>query len=162
MNKELLKYISGGSIVKRYSEFTGVHTNFGLEKSSILSTFLCKCFMDDFNQQLIVYNDIAQKLCFTLTKPGFFVNNTVYFMKAPTEALPYLLAFLNSKLIDWYYRTLSVQLGTQAVRLFSIYVEKLPIPKNTNDFRVPKNDIDIYEAYQLTSEEIKYLSEINV
>ena len=135
---------------------------FGLEKSSILSTFLCKCFMDDFNQQLIVYNDIAQKLCFTLTKPGFFVNNTVYFMKAPTEALPYLLAFLNSKLIDWYYRTLSVQLGTQAVRLFSIYVEKLPIPKNTNDFRVPKNDIDIYEAYQLTSEEIKYLSEINV
>ena len=119
-------------------------------------------YMDDFNQQLIVYNDIAQKLCFTLTKPGLFVNNTVYFMKAPTEALPYLVAFLNSKLIDWYYRTLSVQLGTQAVRLFSIYVEKLPIPKNTNDFRVPKNDIDIYEAYQLTSEEIKYLSEINV
>lgn len=118
--------------------------------------------MDDFNQQLIIYNDIAQKLSFTVTRPGVFVNNTVYFIKSPVEVIPYLLVFLNSKLIDWYYRTLSVQLGTQAVRLFSIYMEKLPIPKCTDNCQIPKNDADIYKAYQLTSEEIKYLSEFNM
>lgn len=119
-------------------------------------------YWDDFNQQLIIYNDIAQKLSFTVTRPGVFVNNTVYFIKSPVEVIPYLLVFLNSKLIDWYYRTLSVQLGTQAVRLFSIYMEKLPIPKCTDNCQIPKNDADIYKAYQLTSEEIKYLSEFNM
>ena len=43
--------------------------------------------------------------------------------------LLYLLRILNSELIDWYYRTISVQLGEKAVRMFSIYVLKIPIPQ---------------------------------
>lgn len=61
----------------------------------------------------------------------------------------YLQAFLNSKLIDWYYRTLSVQLGEKDVRMFSIYVLNIPIPKG--------KATNIYTAYGCTNEEIAYI-----
>lgn len=79
-----------------------------------------------------------------------FCNNTTYFLIAgdPTT-LPQLQHYLNSKLLDWYYRTLSVQLGEKAVRMFSIYVLNIPIPKSLKE--------DIYEAYSLDYNEINYI-----
>ena len=113
--------------------------------------------MEDFNQQLIVYNDIAQRLTFAMTSAGTFINNTVYFIKGEESILSYLLSYLNSNLIDWYYRTLSVQLGTKAVRMFSIYMEKLPIPLIETGKNVPHDETEILESYGLNEEEIKYL-----
>ena len=66
-----------------------------------------------------------------------------------SSLLPQIQHYLNSKLIDWYYRTLSVQLGEKAVRMFSIYVLNIPIPKSLNS--------DIYKEYNLTVEEINYI-----
>ena len=43
-----------------------------------------------------------------------------------------ILHYLNSKLINWYYRWITVQLGESAIRLFSIYVLKLPLPISLN------------------------------
>ena len=63
--------------------------------------------------------------------------------------LEHLNKYLNSSLIDWYYRTLSVQLGEKAVRMFSIYVLCIPIP--------PVGQIDIYNAYKLTEAEIAFI-----
>ena len=114
-------------------------------------------YWEDFNQQLIVYNDIAQRLTFAMTSAGTFTNNTVYFIKGEEKTLCYLLAYLNSNLIDWYYRTLSVQLGTKAVRMFSIYMEKLPIPLFEMGKNAPHNETEIFESYGLNEEEIKYL-----
>ena len=57
-------------------------------------------------------------------------------------------------LIDWYYRTLSVQLGSNAVRMFSIYVLEIPIP--------PVGQDDIYKAYSLNASEIAYIENIKV
>ena len=113
--------------------------------------------MEDFNQQLIVYNDIAQQLAFAMTPAGTFINNTVYFIKGKESTLSYLLPYLNSNLIDWYYRTLSVQLGTKAVRMFSIYMEKLPIPLIEMGKNAPHNETEILESYGLNEEEIKCL-----
>jgi len=74
-------------------------------------------------------------------------------MVSETENLEYLLNFLNSDLIDWYYRTLSVQLGEAAVRMFSIYVLNIPIPKNATQ--------NVYEAYHLNEEEINFIKSIS-
>ena len=115
--------------------------------------------MEDFNSQLIVYNDIAQQLSFAMTPKGTFVNNTVYFIKGNISTLKYLLCYLNSKVIDWYYRTLSVQLGTKAVRMFSIYVEQLPIPKNNQEGTQP-SEYDIIMRYGLTHDEASYINNI--
>ena len=85
---------------------------------------------EDFSKPKIVYNDIAQRLSFALCENGEYLNNTVYFMASHDRSmLHYLLRILNSELIDWYYRTISVQLGEKAVRMFSIYVLRIPVPK---------------------------------
>ena len=88
-------------------------------------------YLEAFEKEKIVYNDIAQTLSFALAKEGVFFNNTVYFITHSSNNR-YLLAILNSKLIDWFYKRESAQLGNKAVRLFSIYVEKLPIIKTQN------------------------------
>ena len=86
-------------------------------------------YWDDFSKPKIIYNDIAQQLTFALCQNGEFLNNTAYFFTSDKEhVLEFLLKALNTKVLDWYYRTLSVQLGEKAVRMFSIYVLKLPIP----------------------------------
>ncbi|MGN0694890.1 MAG: TaqI-like C-terminal specificity domain-containing protein [Lentihominibacter sp.] len=84
-------------------------------------------YMDDFSKQKVMYNDICQRLSFCLVPENVFCVNTVYFIKN-NEHIKYLLAYLNTKIVDWYYRTLSVQLGEKAVRMFSIYVLKIPVP----------------------------------
>lgn len=85
-------------------------------------------YQNEFNKEKIVYKDISQVLTFALSKPGEYSNNTVYFI-ANNPYLRYFLAILNSKAINWYYCQTSAQLGNQATRGFSIYMNKLPIPK---------------------------------
>ena len=110
-------------------------------------------YWEDFSKQKIVYPDISEKLNFQIVEGEIYFNNTIYFMTSETENLDYLLKFLNSNLIDWYYKTLSVQLGEKAVRMFTIYVLNIPIPKN-------KDKDNIYESYQLTKEEMDFIEEL--
>ena len=103
----------------------------------------------------IIYNDIAQTLSFALSKDGEFLNNTAYFFGSyDISLLSYLQAVLNSDLIDWYYRTISVQLGEKAVRMFSIYVLKIPIPKKIVKI---DNEDAIYKIYGLNDQEVNFL-----
>ncbi len=107
-------------------------------------------YMDDFFKPKLFYADITQELNFVQCDDVMFCNNTTYFMVAKDSSLlPLIQHYLNSKLVDWYYRTLSVQLGEKAVRMFSIYVLNIPIPKSLNN--------DIYTEYNLSAEEIKYI-----
>ncbi|MPN14601.1 hypothetical protein SDC9_161928 [bioreactor metagenome] len=89
----------------------------------------------------------------------------------------YLLSCLNSKVINWFYKTLSVQLGEKAVRMFSIYMKNIPIPIPTlslekkigelvdlrickeNDHSFLENEIDknMYQLFTLTPEEIDFI-----
>ena len=132
-------------------------------------------YWEDFSKQKIVYNDIAQKLTFAFAEENIFFNNTVYFINGNENELKYLIGFLNSSLIDWYYKTQSVQLGEKAVRLFSIYVEKIPIIKfdqqngvielsdsmlsNLNNSKEKEIELNrlIYNLYDLTNEEIEFI-----
>ena len=110
-------------------------------------------YWEDFSKQKIVYSDISERLNFQMIEKEMYFNNTIYFITSETENLDYLLRFLNSNLIDWYYKTLSVQLGEKAVRMFTIYVLNIPIPKN-------KDKENIYKSYQLTKEEIDFIENL--
>lgn len=66
------------------------------------------------------------------------------------KELVHIQSFLNTKLMDWYYRTLSVQLGTSAVRMFSIYVLKIPIPRQTEGR-------SLYSCLGLSNDEIRFI-----
>ena len=110
-------------------------------------------YWEDFSKQKIIYPDISEKLNFQIIEEEIYFNNTIYFITSETEDLDYLLKFLNSNLIDWYYKTLSVQLGEKAVRMFTIYVLNIPIP---ND----RNRDNIYDSYQLTEEEKNFIENL--
>ena len=120
-------------------------------------------YLDDFSKPKIIYNDIAQQLTFALCQNGEFLNNTAYFFTSDKEhVLEFLLKALNTKVLDWYYRTLSVQLGEKAVRMFSIYVLKLPIPYgNLRALDSLDDDSMINRClccmYGMTEEEIKFI-----
>ena len=110
-------------------------------------------YLDDFSKPKIFYADITQNLCFCKCDDIMFCNNTTYFMTSTKKSFPpHLIEYLNSKLIDWYYRTLSVQLGENAVRMFSIYVLKIPIPRIIRG--------TIYQTYGLTHDEQNYIENI--
>ena len=112
-------------------------------------------YWEEFSKPKIIYNDIAQTLSFALSKDGEFLNNTAYFFGSyDILLLSYLQAVLNSDLIDWYYRTISVQLGEKAVRMFSIYVLKIPIPKKIVKI---DNEDAIYKIYGLNDQEVNFL-----
>ena len=107
-------------------------------------------YWDDFYKPKLMYADITQKLNFCYCDEVMFCNNTTYFMTATDSSLlPQIMKYLNSPLMDWYYRTISVQLGEKAVRMFSIFVLKIPIPTKLSD--------NIYEAYHLSSEEVSFI-----
>ncbi len=107
--------------------------------------------MEDFYKPKIFYADITQELCFCECQEVMFCNNTTYFITSENPLPSHFVHYLNSKLIDWYYRTLSVQLGEKAVRMFSIYVLNIPIPL--------KADGDIYNTFKLSDAEIHYIED---
>ena len=116
-------------------------------------------YWEDFQKPKIVYNDIAQQLSFALSTNGEYLNNTAYFISSENaDLLQYFLFILNSSLMDWYYRTISVQLGEKAVRMFSIYVLKIPIPRTIQRL---SNECDLFRIYELNDKEIKYLQCVN-
>ncbi len=101
-------------------------------------------------------------MSFSISKNGSYLNNTAYFIVCDKEEdLDYLLHVLNSKLIEWYYRTISVQLGEKGIRMFSIYINKLPIPLFNDDFDyVDEYNVNnyLYQKFCLCDEEIRYIS----
>ncbi len=164
--QHLLQYET--QLVKRYDK--GEHW-----------TNLRNCaYIQEFQKEKIVYNDICQKLTFSLVKANVYFNNTAYFLSLDKKLINYFLAILNSKIKDWYYRNLSVQLGEKAVRMFTIYVENIPIPKipesdqqpliqlveqildkkereeDTTDLEAQIDQL-VYELYDLSEEEIKII-----
>ena len=110
-------------------------------------------YWDDFFKPKLFYADITQKLNFCRCDDVMFCNNTTYFITAKNpNILTHLERCLNTKLIDWYYRTLSVQLGENAVRMFSIYVFNIPIPDIS--------DMPLATLYGLSESESRYIDNL--
>ena len=108
-------------------------------------------YWEDFYKPKLFYADITQQLNFCICKDVMFCNNTTYFIATRNEEiLQYLYEYLNSPIVDWYYRTISVQLGEKAVRMFSIYVLEIPIPPMIKD-------VSIYKLLGLTPMEIAFI-----
>lgn len=105
----------------------------------------------------LFYADITPHLNFAICKEYVVCNNTTYFISSGNiDTILHIEKFLNSKLIDWYYRTLSVQLGEKAVRMFTIYVERIPIPKPKKLFQ------DIFRSYDLNPNEIDFINNLSL
>lgn len=133
-------------------------------------------YHEDFNKNKIVYNDITQGMSFHLDEESMVINNTSYYIFSEKN-LNFLVAILNSKVIEWYFRNTSTQLGGRALRMFTQFLELLPIPQITEAEQKPLEalakkiitakeqgkdttaleeevDLRVYKLYGLTFEEV--------
>ena len=86
-------------------------------------------YCDAFEKPKILYPDITKSNRFHMDLGGLYSSNTTYFL--PVEDW-YLLGVLNSKALWFALGGISIPFGERAgefrYRLFSQYIEKLPIP----------------------------------
>lgn len=110
-------------------------------------------YLEEFTKPKLFYADICRELSFSYCEDVTYCSNSAYFIScAERDVIRYIERYLNHKLINWYYRTISVQLGAEAVRMFSIYVLHIPIPQPSN--------LDVYVSYELSEVEIRYIEAI--
>ena len=133
------------------------------------SHFLIIIHSEDFSKPKIVWGNLNLKSSYALVKDNIFVN-------APSPMIipgsKYLLALLNSRLGDYYIRSLGVTRNGGYFEYKPMFVERLPIPINVND-EVKKNietlvdesneeEIDslVYSIYGLSHAEIDYINNL--
>lgn len=88
-----------------------------------------------FLRPKIMYPDIATIPLAVFDDQGLVFNNTVYFITHDNLThLFYLLGFLNSRVFEFYYKTVASKIGKRGYRFFTQFVEKTPlvIPSNLN------------------------------
>ena len=133
-------------------------------------------YMEDFYKQKIVWGNLNLEAAFTIAEEGIFIN-------APSPILvpanKYLLAVLNSKLADYYIRSLGVTRNGGYFEYKPMFIEKLPVPiniigedeieslidkilimnKNKESTKEIENFINykIYEIYNLNDNEIRFI-----
>lgn len=86
-------------------------------------------YYEAFAQPKLLYQDITWSSRFTLDANGMMCNNTVYFM---SSASPWLLTVLNSPLLWSFLWRRAVHGKDEALRLFSDFVETIPIAVPTD------------------------------
>ena len=80
----------------------------------------------NFATEKIVWGNLNNQAKFAYAPGGTFIS-------APSTMLtpysPYLLALLNSNLVDWYFRQIAVERGGGYFEYKPMFIERLPIPK---------------------------------
>ena len=110
-------------------------------------------YWEEFEKPKLFYADICRQLNFCYSEEYVICSNSAYFISSgQRDIILYLEKYLNHRLINWYYRTISVQLGNEAMRMFSIYVLNIPIPVELY--------MDVYTSYQLSEEEVQYIEHL--
>lgn len=129
-------------------------------------------YTDDFSRQKIIWGEISDKPKFALDETGkYFISNTVFFITG--DNLEYLIAFLNSKLSEYYFSKIATTTGVGTVRWLKYKIEQLPVPKIINakhddvmqlqklikrgSENTDKIDDFIFDLFSFTSEERKYI-----
>lgn len=133
-------------------------------------------FLDLFDKEKIVWPLTADKWAFALDEDKHYLTSGGFFMVSSKYSIKAILAVLNSKLIEYYFRFIGVMTAGGAYTLKKATIEYLPIclPENNIHFETlvdkiiskketgedttaeeQKIDIMVYKLYDLTYEEVK-------
>jgi hypothetical protein len=130
----------------------------------------------------IVYRQTSNKIIAALDNNEFLCDKTVHII-VPRENCPYnlvlILALINSKLFDYFYKFISQETGGRAfAQVKTTYMKKLPLPNNNRlngistiyneiitlksqgkDTTALEQQIDnmVYKLYELTYKEVKII-----
>ncbi|MCF8356895.1 MAG: Eco57I restriction-modification methylase domain-containing protein [Melioribacteraceae bacterium] len=135
-------------------------------------------YLEDFEKPKIIWGEISDDPKFAYDDQKYFAEATTFLMTG--ENLKYLLAILNSKVSEWYFKQIGTTTGMGTNRWKKYKIELLPIKKasKTEEKKIEKlvdkiitqkkkgakadtteleSDIDqmVYKLYGLTEEEVK-------
>lgn len=85
-------------------------------------------YWQEFRKPKIVYPDITLSVRFSWDESGVFTGDTTFLIP---EAPKWIVALLNSSMVEWFYQQLSPRIQNGFLRFKSIYVEQIPIPKTS-------------------------------
>ena len=122
-------------------------------------------YMEDFFKPKIVWGNLNLKGAYSYAPEEMFVNAPSPFLVTSNIAI---LHILNSKIADYYIRSLGVTRNGGYFEYKPMFVEKLPIPQigldnlctyPVNPSKEMEIDIDykVYQLYGLSSQEIDYI-----
>ena len=141
-------------------------------------------YLSHFEKEKISWQRVTQEPSFILEKE-YILLDSMAFLTGDKKDLVYLLGFLNSKLIFYYFKNIGHLYSDKGFLLSNQYVEKFPIPKidstnkalsdeiislveqildskakdPTTDTKELESHIDslVYKLYHLTDDEIKII-----
>jgi len=90
---------------------------------------LRKCaYYNEFKENKIIWGNISYNSQFCFSDNEIFVNAPANFLISKKENLKFLISIMNSKLFDWAFKKVGIDLG-HAYEWKKQYVEQIPIPK---------------------------------
>jgi type I restriction-modification system DNA methylase subunit len=156
--------------LKIYEQLLKKRTDRGIHWSNLRNC----AYIQDFEKQKIVWLELTDKPNFALDNDGYFINNTIYFMTG--EKLKYILAFLNSRLCEWYFDKIAATSGVGTRRWIKMYIDQICIPFPTKEVEMeisllvdeistksnPESQYQlinkkIYQLFALTGDEIDFI-----
>ena len=124
-------------------------------------------YLDDFFKPKIAWGNLNLSGTYSFVPAGVFINAPSTFISTSKQSI---LHILNSKLADFYIRSLGVTRNGGYFEYKPMFVDKLPIPPNHINFKELEeisnypSDIEerrienlIYSIYGLSEAEIRYL-----
>ena len=90
-------------------------------------------YWEDFYKQKIVWKIIGSNINFFIDNEGFFYNNAANILTSSTVSLKCLIAFLNSKVYEWYFKKIMfIEVEGGGIQMFNTVMERIPIPLLNN------------------------------
>lgn len=146
-------------------------------------------YYQEFEKEKLGWQRITQEPSFILERECILLDSMAFMVANSKNELKYLLGFLNSSLIFYYFKNIGHLYSDKGFLLSNQYVEKFPIPKiNSKNQKIADelvNSVDeilkakeqdknantkiqedkinsiVYKLYNLSEEEIKLLKGIN-
>jgi hypothetical protein len=127
-------------------------------------------YWEDFYKQKIVWKIIGSNINFMIDSEKYFVNNACNILTSNSINLNSLIVFLNSKLLEWYFKKIIfIEVEGGGIQMFNTVMDRVPIPKLNDNVRQKvtelleqkdynKIDAIIYSVFGLTEEEINCIS----
>jgi len=124
-------------------------------------------YWEDFNKPKIIWGNLNLEGSYSYAPEGIFISAPSPFIATSNIAI---LHILNSKIADYYIRSLGVTRNGGYFEYKPMFVDKFPIPQNGLDRlnKYPAQPTEhqemeiadtVYQIYGLTSQEIEYIED---
>ncbi len=98
-------------------------------------------YVEVFEKEKISWQRVTQEPSFIVEKDFYLLDSMAFLVSNSKQELRYLLAFLNSKAVFWYFKNIGHLYSDKGFLLSNQYVSRFPIPKITAKNRQTANQI---------------------